>query len=116
MLKWILADMFDGGKSQTESGTEKDWDEVAKQRRAESTRDDIMVIANLGVGSIWAITIVESLLLYSHEGWSSLTSPYHNITWTIFTYESIENLILLSVIATIGYVLLRLYFRRLNQH
>ena len=116
MFKWILARVSDGGNSRTESGTEKDWDEVAKQRLAESTRADIMVIANLAIGSIWAITIVESLLLYSHEGWASLTSPYHNITWTIFTYESIENLILLSIIATIGYVLLRLYFRRLNQH
>jgi len=92
-----------------------DWDEVAKRRNAAQNRENVMVIANFVLGSCWAVTFVYSLMLYTHEGLSSMLAPDHDISWTLFSYGMIGNLILLSLVVSLGYFALRYHIKRVNE-
>jgi hypothetical protein len=92
------------------------WDEISNGRETAKTRKVIVTLLNLGLMTCWGLTIVWGWFLYAYDGWSSLLNPNHDPSWTAFSYGMIQNLILLSCLMTIIYVISRLYLRRSDMH
>ena len=87
------------------------WDIVAKERESAKTRKIILTLANLGLMSSWGFTIYYSWFLYTHDGMAAIVAPDHDISWTIFSFGMIGNLILISILVTFGYMFLRTYIK-----
>ncbi|MFW9849313.1 MAG: hypothetical protein ACFFF4_09235 [Candidatus Thorarchaeota archaeon] len=89
---------------------EKSWDDVAKNRRTEQARNSTRVLLSMFTFSAWGITFVYGWFLGSHEGYAEL---YHTIVteWTIFNMSMIGMMINLSIMLTIIYILMRIYYR-----
>ncbi len=87
------------------------WDKIARERETAKTRKIILTLANLGLISTWGFAIYYSWFLYTHDGMAAIVAPDHAISWTIFSFGMIGNLILFSVLVTFGYVFLKAYVR-----
>ncbi len=86
----------------------KSWDDVAKRRRSEQSRQNTRVLANLGMVCCWGITLVT--LLFS----LAIEEPFNQeipVEWTLFFSPIIVLFICSSIAVTVLYLALGVVYR-----